>query len=132
MGNLVKRPEFWASAVLLWAALLWWLSSRVLPPVGPTFNQADKIKHLLYFTAGSYCAARFLLLRRPDWKASMITLSIITFALLVGISDELHQSFTPGRSGQDLGDILADTAGGWLGAVLALRSRPNRSPSPPY
>ena len=123
LEKAMQRPALWASAVLLWAALLWWLSSRVLPPMGPTFSQADKLKHLIYFTAGSYCAARFLLLTRPNWKSFSLTLLVILFAGLVGISDELHQSFTPGRSGNDLGDILADTAGGWLGALLALRSR---------
>jgi len=123
LGKTAQRPVFWATAVILWAALLWWLSSRVLPPVGPSFNHADKLKHLIYFTAGSYCAARFLLLTRPGIGARALTVLVILFACAVGVSDELHQSFTPGRTGNDPGDILADTVGGWLGALLALKSR---------
>lgn len=123
LGKSAQRPVFWATAVILWAALLWWLSSRVLPPVGPSFNHADKLKHLIYFTAGSYCAARFLLLKRPGLGARALTVLVILFACVVGVSDELHQSFTPGRSGNDLGDILADTAGGLVGTLLALRGQ---------
>jgi VanZ family protein len=130
-GKLWQRPAFWAFSVLCWASLLWWLSSRTLPPVGPTFNHADKLKHLIYFTAGSFCAARLLILTRPGWTTTAISLSVIAFAFLVGASDEYHQSFTPGRSGNDLGDLIADTAGGLLGAFFALRSRQTLQGNPP-
>lgn len=130
-GKFWHQPTFWAVSVGCWAGLLWWLSSRVLPPVGPSFDHADKFKHLVYFTAGSFCLARFLILTRPNATALAITLSSIAFALIVGATDEYHQSLTPGRSGNDLGDLLADTAGGLLGAILALRSRPRRATTEP-
>jgi VanZ family protein len=126
-GKFWHQPTFWAVSLFCWFALLWWLSSRSLPPVGPTFDHADKLKHLIYFASGSFCFARFLILTRPSWKASSITLACIAFAFLIGASDEYHQTLTPGRTGNDLGDLLADTAGGLLGAVLALRSRPPHS-----
>jgi VanZ family protein len=131
LGKFWHQPTFWAVSVCCWFTLLWWLSSRSLPPVGPTFDHADKLKHLVYFTAGSFCVARFLILNRPAWKAASITFACIAFALLVGASDEYHQTLTPGRSGNDLGDLLADTAGGLLGALLALRSRPQPTPVTP-
>lgn len=40
-------------------------------------------------------------------------------SLLYACSDEIHQSFVPGRSGQ-LSDVMLDTAGAFCGAVLAL------------
>lgn len=35
---------------------------------------------------------------------------------LVGIIDEYHQTFTPGRTGNDLGDWIADILGSIAGA----------------
>jgi len=39
---------------------------------------------------------------------------------VIGRLDEYHQTFTPGRSGNDTGDWLADTLGGAAGAVFVL------------
>ena len=51
------------------------------------------------------------------WKVTVMTLLAV---LLYAISDEFHQLFVPGRSGQ-LKDVLIDTAGGAIGlALLAL------------
>ena len=120
--RLGQRQGFWAALLLAWAALLWWLSARSLPPLGPSFEHADKIKHLLYFAAGGFCAARLLQLQFPAWSAARLLLAGVVFGLLLGGIDEFHQSFTPGRSGNDPGDLAADTAGGLLGAWLALRT----------
>jgi VanZ family protein len=38
--------------------------------------------------------------------------------MLIGAVDEFHQLQTPGRSGGDGLDWLADSAGGFLGAVV--------------
>jgi VanZ family protein len=38
----------------------------------------------------------------------------------VGGLDEWHQTFTPGRSGGDVWDWLADMTGGFIGAFIAL------------
>lgn len=129
-GRLSQRPSLWAFAICCWAALLWWLSSRNLPPVGPTFDHADKLKHLSYFTIGSFCFARFVLLTRPNGGSLTIILTSIAFAFSIGASDEFHQTFTPGRSGNDLGDLIADTLGGLVGAILALRFRPSQLQNP--
>lgn len=40
---------------------------------------------------------------------------------IVGILDEYHQSFTPGRSGNDPYDWLADVVGGMVGALVFKR-----------
>jgi len=36
---------------------------------------------------------------------------------LYGVSDEFHQTFTPNRSGNDLGDLTADFIGSFIGAT---------------
>ena len=40
-------------------------------------------------------------------------------ATLYGISDEMHQSFTPGRS-PDAFDVIADAVGATLGALVCV------------
>ena len=42
-------------------------------------------------------------------------------ALAVGIFDEWHQSTTPGRDGNSVGDVIADVVGGVIGFFLSLR-----------
>src|SRR5690606_15800676 len=44
--------------------------------------------------------------------------ALALLAVLYGISDEIHQSFVPGRF-PDLWDLVADSAGALLGAWLA-------------
>ena len=125
----LQKPAFWAAGVFLWAGLLWWLSSRHLPAVGPSFDHADKLKHLLYFALGSYCAGRFLLLIRREWSRGAFVIAVVLFAALVGATDEFHQTFTPGRSGNDPYDWLADTLGGLVSALWLWRGRsPSTTP----
>jgi VanZ family protein len=48
------------------------------------------------------------------WRAALLA---ILLATLYGISDEVHQSFVPGRT-PDLHDVMADALGGCMGAAL--------------
>ena len=54
-------------------------------------------------------------------------LQLFTGLLLYGISDEIHQSFTPGRT-PDWRDALADMIGGLAGALIfaAVTARPRK------
>ncbi len=40
---------------------------------------------------------------------------VVTLSTLYGLSDEIHQSFVPGRDA-DLGDVMADGVGSLIGA----------------
>lgn len=115
-----RHPALWACLVLAWAAALYLLSARSAPGgFRPPFPHFDKAVHLLYFSAGSLCFGRALSLLRPGWRAAGIVLACVLFGALIGALDEFHQSFTPGRSGNDLGDLLADTLGGLCGGLTA-------------
>lgn len=89
----------------------------------PPINHFDKIAHFGYFFGGSGLLCAYLFLRKPAapvrWK-SLITTAVIVMAI-VGILDEYHQSFTPGRSGNDPFDWLADVLGGTVGALVFKR-----------
>lgn len=116
---MLSRPLPWFCGVAAWFALLFFLSSRPMPHMpGPEIPHMDKIMHATYFMVGStmlYMAVRLRKPARPWWQAALIA---IGFCALVGLSDEFHQGFVPGRSGNDPYDWLADVLGGFLASGL--------------
>jgi VanZ family protein len=86
----------------------------------------DKLAHLLVYAA----LGAFYMLPLSGGRLSGITGTAagaaIVLSFLYGLSDEVHQMFTPGRS-PDILDVVADTAGASLGvaavALLALLGR---------
>jgi len=106
--------------LVLWLAGLWLLSSLPGNQVRlPSFSNADKVAHFIYFLGGSFLLT-WLLRCLVKWPAWRIVLTAFALIALVGAVDELHQTWTPGRSGGDHGDWLADAAGGLAGAWVFL------------
>jgi VanZ family protein len=118
------RP--WIPA-LGWALIIFALSS--IPgsaiPEGPV-PETDKLVHLaLYGVLGSFCA-RALVAHGRAARTSKLILAAAILATGYGVTDEIHQLFTPRRS-CDWHDVVADAIGGLLGAFVATRwlaSRP--------
>ncbi len=111
-------------AALLWAGLTFWLSSSPdAQGVGGFINLSppwDKFYH-----AGNFgVLAGFLYLATGRaWLA-------VVLASVYGVSDEVHQSYVPGRSA-DAADWLADTAGAAVSVLLLFlffRLRERRKP----
>lgn len=98
---------------VLWAALIFVLSSRSTLPT-PSVSGFDKVAHFGAYFVLAVLTSRALHLR---WRGT--TAAVITFVLGVayGISDEVHQSFVPGRE-PDLADLVADGFGAAAGAVF--------------
>jgi len=101
---------------LLWAGLIFYLSSQSSLDVPLLFPGQDKLFHLVAFgTLG------FLVLggMRPAGTRYHTAKLLLALLLVVGygILDEYHQSFVPGRSVDSL-DVLADAAGGVIGIWL--------------
>ena len=119
-SRFLSQPVLWRVLVLLWFSVLYWLSSQSQLPSPASFDGVDKCEHTTYFAIGGMC---FLLSLRlagfaRTWKTAFLV--TISFCSLIGIFDEWHQTFTPGRSGGDAWDWAADTLGGFFGALLAL------------
>jgi VanZ family protein len=80
-------------------------------PLLNVFQFSDKMKHVIaYFVLGvSFC----MWIPRKNWFAKPFFwgILIIVLSTVFGIIDEYHQSFVPGRSGNDLGDLIADVIG---------------------
>jgi VanZ family protein len=103
---------------VLWAAAIYWTSSRPTPfaflPRGIFAH--DKLLH-----AGAYAILGGLVLgaisaaRRPGIRAVVLAAALAT---LYGATDELHQSKVPNRDA-NLADLAADAVGAVAGACAA-------------
>ncbi len=119
MPPLPRHPGVWLAAWLGWFGVLWYLSTLEGSNVPQFFPQFDKIEHFGYFAGGGLLFAGWLFMRRPEqavWK-TILPLTVIAIALS-GFFDEWHQCYTPGRSGADPWDWLADVLGGGAGALM--------------
>ena len=108
-------------ALLCWACTILWLSSltpQQLP--GAAFLFWDKFNHFSAFVLGGWLAASTLRVSRPlNGTVLTIVLAVLLVAAFGGL-DESLQSFTPGRTGGDIYDWLADLLGAVTGALLSL------------
>jgi VanZ family protein len=119
MPGLPKHPGAWLSAWLAWFGVLWFLSTLPGSDTPQLFPHFDKVEHFGWFAGGGFLFAGWRYTRRPDlalWKTILVT-TILAIAL-TGFIDEWHQCYTPGRSGADPWDWLADVLGGSAGALL--------------
>jgi VanZ family protein len=113
-----ERLLLWAPVALLLAFEFWLsnLSPSRLPVFGPWFEGKDKVEHLAYFFLTGLCAVRAARFGER-WGRAKTAVFLILTGLLWGCSDEIHQSYTPGRS-VEIGDVLADTAGVALAVLI--------------
>jgi VanZ family protein len=101
-----------------YAAIMFWLSTQSNPLPFLSSLVWDKALHLI-----EYCGLGLILGlglgQRPrfGWREVLFWTTLVGF--LYGGSDELHQSFVPGRDAE-VGDMLADTVGCLLGGLASL------------
>ncbi len=113
-------PRFWSYVFAAWFVLLFILSS-LSGGGGPDFpTHMDKVAHFLYFAAGGASLTAIGVLRYPPLRTLALVVGTLAVGALVGVFDEWHQTFTPHRSGLDLGDWIADVLGTGAGLVAAL------------
>lgn len=108
------RPFFLLSAIS-WAILIYFLSDQAGLDIPSLFPGQDKIFHAVVFAVLGFCTLGALGITDDGYSDQHVMLAVL-LVMLYGISDEFHQIFVPGRSADPL-DILADTAGGALGAA---------------
>ncbi len=137
---LTERAGVWATAWLGWFTVLCILSSMSQP--GPRVDVVgiDKVQHLCYFAIGGTLLLLALALRVKNARTALATapwgklgFTVFLAGAAVGWLDEWHQSFTPGRSGLDFYDWIADLVGSLAAVPLAkivlgrLATRPRRA-----
>ena len=107
----------WA-APLLWAGFLFAASSvpgAQLPSGG--IPHLDKALHAIAYALLAWLVARA---GRATTRGALALAAAA--AVLYGVSDELHQRFTPGRDA-DVWDLVADAVGAVAGVWLRARAR---------
>ena len=105
--------------VLLYVTLIAVLSAQpnLTPPA--QFHVTDKFYHALeYFGLGVLLARAFRAGRHAAIPMRTVMMTI-TLGVIVGASDEIFQSFVPGRM-SDIYDVLADATGVLLSQVAFL------------
>ncbi|MEO0018393.1 MAG: hypothetical protein RLZZ522_1676 [Verrucomicrobiota bacterium] len=123
LPTALQKPGVWFAGVIGWWLALWLLSAgnpRI--PGGPEIPHMDKFCHFGYFLGGGGLFTAYLFCRRPftpSWRT--IALVVVLTLALVGALDEWHQSFNPGRSGNDPWDWLADVLGATAGFLIFKR-----------
>ena len=120
MSRRLTSLALW-SVLACWAGGIFWLSSltpRELPEAA--FLVSDKLNHFIAFAVGGWLAASAFRVSRPQAApAGRILLGILLVSAF-GAIDESLQKFTPGRTGGDLYDWIADFLGAVTGALLTL------------
>lgn len=107
--DLKKTTKFIPS--LLWMCVIFYFSSRSTSGFGPD-NPTDRFLLLKSFHLTEYAFLAILLS-----FAFLKKKSVIIIAYLYAISDEIHQSFTPGRSPR-FQDTLIDLGGILIGIFI--------------
>jgi VanZ family protein len=107
-------------------AVIFYLSSLHDAPLPG--DVSDKAGHLVGYAVLGVLVTRGVAGRLPSRISLRVALLSLLITTAYGLSDELHQTFVPGRSA-DIYDVAADAAGGLiaLGAcalwgILPLRS----------
>ena len=109
------------SALLVWAAAILWLSSLTRQQLPDTaFLFSDKFNHFVAFAIGGWLAASALRLSGQGPAIAGRILLAVALVAAFGAVDEALQTFTPGRTGGDLYDWIADFLGAISGALLTL------------
>ncbi len=103
--------------LLLYCMLIFWLSAQSDPGRLTPFAVPDKIAHLLEYAGFGFLLMRLLVYFKPERDVVQHLIWVLSFTLLYGLSDEIHQYFVPRREFSWM-DLLADGAGGYLGARL--------------
>ncbi|MGB8166673.1 MAG: VanZ family protein [Chthoniobacteraceae bacterium] len=141
MTNYAPRPIPRWLVLLAWLGVAIWVTAiSILSSMRPDQLEKlssvkfwDKAEHFIAFAAG---AANLALVLRwsTAWPAARVALVAIAGISFFAAMDEIHQLYTPGRSGGDVGDWTADTLGAatgvWLTLQIYARSPRPRLPAP--
>ncbi len=118
----------WLIAASSWMALIFWLSSGTIDSPLPRHRWSSFVSNCAHFPLYGVLAScwRLFFVATDSIRGSRATLIAIAIAALYGVSDEVHQSFVPGRSAS-VYDVMTDLGGAAFGVLLTERWRPGRA-----
>jgi VanZ family protein len=109
-----SRRRLFLVLALVWAGVIFFLSSRPTLPIPSLFPLQDKLEHMVAYGLLGFLVSGARQLRGNP--VSFIGTSVVLCGLY-GLSDEFHQSFVPGRDA-DIYDLCADVAGALIGSYV--------------
>jgi VanZ family protein len=102
----------------VYAGIIFYLSTQANPLPTLTAHVWDKLLHLIEYGGLGFLLGLALSQQRSvGWRDILFWSALV--GLLYGGSDELHQSFVPGRDAE-VGDMMADALGCLLGGAASL------------
>ena len=123
MGKILK---FWGP-VLVWAGIIFLFSARPVIPASQIFWKDFIVKKTAHVVEYAFLALLiYRALKESGVSKSNAGLWAIFFSVVYGLTDEFHQSFTPGREPR-VRDVFFDT----IGAILSIYSIWNLLPKAP-
>ena len=114
-ASLLKLNLYYRLPLVAFCLLLFWQSSFPSLSSAPLFPHDDKLMHLGAYAFLAFLAARNIGQERPFFSRKKIGILALLFAVLYGLSDEIHQAFVPARTAS-VWDFAADILGGFIGA----------------
>jgi VanZ family protein len=102
--------------VVAYMAVIFYASSQPDIAQALTGRVSDKILHGLEYTVLAVLITRALSGGLPRRIRGVVLIAAVLMTIAYGASDELHQSFVPGRSA-DWVDVLADSGGALAGVA---------------
>ncbi len=109
--------KFWFP-VVVYSAIIFGLSRIPGQNIVEPIFYWDKLLHTIEYAGLGLLYARALS-QKPDLIVVQVWALSVIFCYIYGVSDEFHQSFTPGRD-SSLWDSLADFNGAAIGAGIYL------------
>lgn len=101
--------------VIIWAGLIFVLSSIPGSKIPPLFAYQDVLFHIFEYAVLARLVIRALKKYYPHLKYRTIYLTIV-IGIIYAISDEFHQAFIPNRDTSVL-DVSWDTLGSIIGSL---------------
>ena len=114
--NWLKFQRFWFP-VILYSGIIFYVSS--IPNVKTPLRgmQFDKILHIMVYVPFGFLLFRGICNTKTSVSRGMLLGIVFLISFLYGLSDEIHQSFVPGRNASII-DMIADTIGGLVGGYV--------------
>ncbi len=116
---------------MLYAGLIFYLSSRAWPAPSTLPEGADKVIHTLLYAMLAF-GVLWALRATPFKRHPHLIWIAVLIGMLYGATDEFHQSFVPGRSSSPadlLADMIGSIMGAWIAVYTARRLRGAYAPS---
>ena len=113
---MVRIIAFWFPVI---GCMGWIFYTSSIPgtDIPPLFPYQDIVYHGITFLILAYFFARALKNTYSKISARQLVIVTFLFGMMYGISDELHQVFTPNRTASGF-DVFIDSIGTFIGGLI--------------